>query len=893
MIIQMKIKSFLRPALFSVVVSIFCVLFITYCHGSQIKNPLTTEEREWLKIHNGQIRFAAETNYPPLIFVNEKGVPSGISADYIRLIEQKLNFKFKKATTGKLNELITRISQGEVDVLTSLIETPQRSKIMLFTKPYIKIPTVIIVRKHIAQSLSLDLMKGMKVAVWEGTGVQSYIKENFPEINLVAFADDATSLRKLAFAEVDAVVADLTGASYSIEKDSISNLRIAGETGYNYQLCIGSRIDWPILNRILEKGLAQISPEQRREIFDKWIFFDTKVPLLDKKTLYSIIIFCGVVGIFFIFTTIWSRTLKNQVRLKTEELQKELLRRKETEEELRGNKNLFSNIIEFLPDATFVIDHNKNVIAWNRALETMTDTPKEEILGRGRYAYAVPFYGKRRPILIDLFEKENTDIESLYKYVEREQKTLIGEKYIQKLFKGKGAHVWGIASPFYDKNGNFSGAIESIRDISAQKKAEEELNEHRNHLEESIKKRTAELNKEITDRKQTEKQLQFEMGQRKQVEEQRKKLLEDLVHTNTELQDFAYVVSHDLKAPLRGISSIVQWLSEDYADSLDEKGMEYINKALLRTKRMHNLIEGILQYSRVGSIKTEPQQLDCKLIFKEIIEGINPPENITVSIEEPLPTIIYDETLLRQVVQNLIENAVTHLDKPEGAVIISCRTQGPNWEFCVKDNGVGIEERHHDRIFRIFQSLKPHSVDGSTGIGLSLVKKIMERNNGAIRLESAVDQGSSFFFTIPKLKPKTAKIGSTVLIVDDNLEFIEVATAMLLSRGFKIFSAHTGPKAFEIIEANPDIISFVLFDLDIPGEDTIERYKTMKRMRPELKIIICTGLNPKNNESLKHIDADGVLTKPFTISELNNILNNQHDRGSQQSLKNVKAAYKH
>ena len=420
---------------------------------------------------------------------------------------------------------------------------------------------------------------------------------------------------------------------------------------------------------------------------------------------------------------------------------------------------------------------------------------------------------------------------------------------------------------------DFSGAIESIRDISEQKKADEELSRHRNHLEELIGERTADLNKEIADRKEAEKKLQFEMTQRKQVEEQRKKLMEELVHTNAELQDFAYVVSHDLKAPLRGISSIVRWISEDYADSFDEKGLEYIDKALLRTKRMHNLIEGILQYSRVGPIKTEPQQLDSNLIFRETIDSISPPENITVSIEGPLPTVLYDETLLRQIAQNLIGNAVAHLDKPEGSIIVSCKDLGGNREFCVKDTGVGIEERHHDRIFRIFQSLKPHSADGSTGVGLALVKKILERNNGTIRLESEVGKGSSFFFTIPgQPKSKNAEIGSTVLIVDDNLEFIEVATVMLLSRGFKVFSAPTGAKAFEIIEANPDIISFVLFDLDIPGEDTIERYKTIKRMRPEMKIIICTGLIPENNELLNHLDVDGVLTKPFTIRELNSIL---------------------
>ena len=187
-------------------------------------------------------------------------------------------------------------------------------------------------------------------------------------------------------------------------------------------------------------------------------------------------------------------------------LQAEIAERTRAVEELRNSEDRLTHILEFLPDATFVIDQNKKVIAWNKALEIMTDTPKKNIIGKGNSAYALSFYEECRPTLADLVEKEDIDIK-LYDSIEWKKNCFIAEAFVQKLFKGKGAYVWAIASPFYDKNGNFLGAIESIRDITEQKKTETELIKHRNHLEELIEERTAKLKHEITDRKQVEEKL--------------------------------------------------------------------------------------------------------------------------------------------------------------------------------------------------------------------------------------------------------------------------------------------------------------------------------------------------------------------------------------------------
>lgn len=429
--------------------------------------------------------------------------------------------------------------------------------------------------------------------------------------------------------------------------------------------------------------------------------------------------------------------------------------------------------------------------------------------------------------------------------------------------------VWEKGEGIFSAKGEIQALEGFVIDITERKKAEQELREHRDHLEEMVAERTAEIEKK-------NKELEFEMSQRKQAEDQLKVLVDELEHANKELQDFAYIVSHDLKAPLRGINSLANWLMEDYADQLDQEGRQYLEKLLSRTKRMHNLIDGIMQYSRVGRVKTELQPLESEFEINEVIEGITIPENIVVRIDGTLPPVVYDKILFHRVFRNLIGNAVKHLPKAEGEVVISCEEPENQeaWVFCVKDNGIGIEERHFEKIFKMFQTLRPQSEEESTGIGLALVKKIAERTGGKVWVESMVRKGSSFFFTIPKRSEVMKSASSlTVLIIDDNLDFISVARAMLELEGHKVLLAANRPEAEEVLENYEDQIHVILMDIHIPGEDPLDRYLAIRKKRTGVKIIACTGVNlPDTVKNLEREGLNGILTKPFKISELYSII---------------------
>ena len=241
-----------------------------------------------------------------------------------------------------------------------------------------------------------------------------------------------------------------------------------------------------------------------------------------------------------------------------------------------------------------------------------------------------------------------------------------------------------------------------------------------------------------------------DVTERREAEKRQTQLLQKMSQINEELSHFAYVVSHDLKAPLRGIRLITEWLCEDYGDKLGAEAQEQMTLLQSRVNRMHNLIDGVLQYSRVGRIKEDIVEVDLNKLLPMILEAIVPPEHIRITVGRGLPTLACEKTRITQVFQNLLTNAVKFMDKPRGEIHVSCVAETGFWKFGVTDNGPGIEEKHFERIFRIFQTLAPKDEYESTGVGLTLAKKIVEWYGGRVWVESEVGRGSTFFFTFPK-----------------------------------------------------------------------------------------------------------------------------------------------
>ncbi|MBN1270707.1 MAG: GHKL domain-containing protein [Candidatus Aminicenantes bacterium] len=228
------------------------------------------------------------------------------------------------------------------------------------------------------------------------------------------------------------------------------------------------------------------------------------------------------------------------------------------------------------------------------------------------------------------------------------------------------------------------------------------------------------------------------------------KLRKELEAVKKELRDFAYIVSHDLKAPLRAINQLANWIHDDYADSFDEDGKEQMQFLMKRVKRLDILIDGILLYSRAGREMEAKKNVDVAEMVNKIIKKLPPDKNVEVSVSGPLPTVFAEPVKITQIFENLIDNAITFMDKPSGKVKITCQDKGDFWEFSVSDNGPGIDPKYHEKIFNIFQTLQSRDEHESSGVGLSVVKKIIEFYGGQVRIESKAGSGTSVLFTFPK-----------------------------------------------------------------------------------------------------------------------------------------------
>jgi signal transduction histidine kinase/methyl-accepting chemotaxis protein len=252
--------------------------------------------------------------------------------------------------------------------------------------------------------------------------------------------------------------------------------------------------------------------------------------------------------------------------------------------------------------------------------------------------------------------------------------------------------------------------------------------------------------------------LQMEANERRKAERALASVNEHLAETvrelrrsNKELQDFAYVTAHDLKAPLRGIGTLTDWITSDYADKLDTQGQEQLHLLKGRVSRMSELIDSILHYSEIGRTAKCLERVDLRVLVPEVIAQVAPPPTIRVTIEDTLPVVISERVRLIQVFQNLISNAVKYMDKPQGIIRIGCFEQEQYWTFSVADNGPGIDQKYFGKIFEMFQTLARRDELESTGIGLAVVKKIVELHGGTVWVESTVGEGTTFFFTLPKL----------------------------------------------------------------------------------------------------------------------------------------------
>jgi len=250
--------------------------------------------------------------------------------------------------------------------------------------------------------------------------------------------------------------------------------------------------------------------------------------------------------------------------------------------------------------------------------------------------------------------------------------------------------------------------------------------------------------------------LQRDITEGKRIEEELKRTLAELERSNAELEEFAYVASHDLQEPLRMVSSYLQLIERRYKNRLDKDADEFIAFAVDGATRMQKMINKLLLYSRIGKQSESLKPIDCEDILDQVVANLAAAiqESGVIVTRDPLPTVMANDALLIELLQNLIGNAVKFRGKKSPGVHVKAEKKGSDWVFSVRDNGIGVDPRHAGLVFQIFQRLHGRSEYPGTGIGLAICRRIVEYHGGNIWLESEPTKGSTFYFSIPVAEGK-------------------------------------------------------------------------------------------------------------------------------------------
>ncbi|MHC4586350.1 MAG: CBS domain-containing protein, partial [Planctomycetota bacterium] len=416
---------------------------------------------------------------------------------------------------------------------------------------------------------------------------------------------------------------------------------------------------------------------------------------------------------------------------------KELANLREMEQKLRRSEDLLRETLESTADGILVIEEGR-ISHINNPFVKIWNVPEE-------------IYKQQNDQ--KLFEHIGCMLEDSSVFLDKLQASCPDNQNSSDILHLKEGKILAVSSLPLIREGRFAGQVWNFHDITEQKRAEEALHKTHDELEVRVEQRTEELaraNKvlesEITDRKNAEQALEL-------LNKDLESTISELQRTNKELQEFAYITAHDLKTPLRGIGTLADWLSTDYADKFDEEGQKQVKMLAERAKRADKLVDSILRYSNAGHDKEEHEQheqMDLNTALPEIICEIEPPRNIEITVENKLPVLMCQKTHISQVFQNLLSNAIKHMDKEKGWINVGCIEEEGFWKFSIADNGPGIDHKYYKKIFKIFQTLSPPDKTESTGIGLSVAKKLVKLNGGRIWVESNPGQGSTFFFTLPK-----------------------------------------------------------------------------------------------------------------------------------------------
>lgn len=728
-----------------------------------------------------------DNQYPPYAFINENGVPAGFNIDLIRAVAKELGI-LVDIKLGVWSEVRKSLEKNEIDAISGMFYSKDRDSLYDFSPPHSISSHAIVVRKGSKVYETIENLRKKKVLVEKGDIMYDYLISKGFDKEIVAVGSQEEALIVLSKGKYDCALVSKILSRFLIDKNKIKNLSVSEKSFLPQEYCFAVKDGNEILLDQLSYALANVkSSGEYRKIYTKWFGTYEKSELNFKRILkYSAAILIPLL-MLIIGIMLWNRTLQKQINKKTMDIQHEMLIRKQTEEALKAsNKAVTESIIaikeseekyrqifEMASEGIFVTKPDGMILSANpEACRIMGRTEKEIVeLGRDKLfdnndpgfiksleirkktgsfkgeVVCIKKDGTRTPLfLTTILYKDSKNVEkTITIFTDITERKLYEQKtneYLKELEKNKTAMM----NILKDVN----------QEVTQRKAAQEELKRLNAELEDKVRERTAQLenqNRELTSVQDSLVLLLEDVNDaRKSLELVNSKL----VAANKELEAFSYSVSHDLRSPLRAILGFADILREEYCKDLDDEGKRFLSRITDNTKRMQDLVDDLLEYSRVGRSDIRMQKVDMKnmllKIFEEQTEGLID-RDFDFSINGVVPDVTGDMTLLRQAFGNIIGNAVKftrgkHISK----IKINCG-QIENFDIIsIEDNGAGFDENYKHKLFEVFQRLHSSEEFPGTGVGLSIVYKVFQKHGWTIDAEGKIGEGAKFIIKIPKRK---------------------------------------------------------------------------------------------------------------------------------------------
>lgn len=788
-----------------------------FFNGRDGKIPLSFEERQWLERHP-VIRLGATPSTRPLEYFGEKAEYKGMVADYMDLLEKRLGIQFQAVESTNLEKLLKMAENREVDIIASFRANPVKIDFMRCTRPYLELPTVILVNKNMKQFLRLEDMSDMDLALPKDYAVIDYVRKYYPDIHIQPVYNYLAGLLHISFNEIDATIISLPQASYFIEEKGITNLRVAGHTEYRIYNRIATRSDWPMLNDILQKGLDSITEQERGQIYRKWVTLDQHYLsfLLHNKQFWGYLGGATLLVFLFIVSIVsWNRTLHRRVNERTLALKQEL------DERMR-----LLAAIEQAQDGIFILDTKGLVEYINPSFAGMSGYTLEELKGGH---IAVIRSDKHSP---DFFR-------NIWEVLGR------GEVWKgQTIYRRKDGTLYEvdlIISPLYNSANELTGYVEVARDI--------------------------------TKRLQMEKQLR----QRQKLEELGTLaggIAHDFNNILAAIQGYA-----ELSLPKVDERSRAHANLENIRNAA-ARGKEMVHQILVFSRRrepeksliqLAPLVREVVDFLQTSLPSTIAVHQDIEAEDASVMGDSG-------QMHQVLTNLGTNAAYAMQKEGGVLRISLTQIELEKDASGSAGALQpGSYYRLRVSDTGEGIPEDVISRIFDPFFTTKPRGK--GTGMGLSMAHGIVGSMGGEITVESKPNKGTTFDIHLPKahgsLQAPAGKKGETImgsghiLFVDDEEDMVNVGRQMLCDLGYTVTGVNDSLHAMDLFRQSPAAFDLLITDQTMPLLTGNRLAKDAHAIRPDLPIILCTGFAA----ALQHLRPEehgirAILFKPFTMAEL-------------------------